>query len=303
MSDLDPELEAFLRTTLIDHAADAPAGDDLAAAVTRVGRAQRRRHRLTGGAVALALGAVAVLAGSQLGPFADDVEAPPAGARRDLGTGVGKALPPEPSMRTCDGTGWPAFDVALLTERPPVDPSSDLGQDIAGSDLDTSPVQAARWALAGQVGNVAYLLGWTSSGAVVKTMFRNDNPAGTWTRAGAVEFCELQLAFADGRQPASWSLAAEPGPEATTIRIHLLPPWCAEGYVDTAPDLLTDVLVDYRDDSVVVTPLVRPPAEPETHSCEAGEPSVVDVDLAGPLGDRQLLDGRWDPPRPVGQGA
>jgi hypothetical protein len=297
VSEPDPELEAFLRSTLVDHAAAAPHGDDLAATVGRAGRAQRRRRRLTGAAVALALAAVAVVVGSQLEPFADDTSAPPASARRDLGAGAQKAPPAGPTMVTCGGDERAPFDVALLTDRPPLDPGSTFARAIVDNDLDSPNIGIVHWTLARETESLAFLLGWTSTDALSMTILAKKSD-GRWWRGGGPSECELLRSFGDGMDQAAWAPFGDPpGPDATTLELEVRRPICHLDGEGTAHEELADVIIEYRDDAVLISPRLEPWQE-GTNPCYEGPPVPVRVDLTEPLGDRVLLDGLFYPARP-----
>lgn len=297
MSDLDPELEAFLRTTLAGHAADAPAGDHLAAAVTRLGTTRRRRRRVAGTVAVLALGAVAGLAGRSLLPVAGDAEPEPAASTPAEVTA---------GLVTCGGT-WPAFDPALLTERPPLDPASDLG--VAVATTARPPIAAGLidgWTLVDQVGSSAYLLVWMKDTGQATTIAPNGVAGvsyeraadGAWSFTGGGE-CQPERFFDDGLEPARWRLPGEqPSADATSVPILATEIACSSG--QPAGGRLAEPLVEYREDAVVITMRVTPP-EGEFFTCAGNPETAVTVELDEPLGDRELRDGFWYPARPVGK--
>ncbi|SEF15974.1 hypothetical protein [Jiangella alba] len=289
----DHDLETALRATLAGRAADAPAGDDLADEVTRVGLARRRRRRVAGAAAVLAVGALAGLAGRGLVPVAGDAEPQPADT------------PPATELITCN-PGWPAFDPALLTERPALDPESDLG---AAVRTTARPPIAARlierWTLVDQVSSLAYLLIWLKDTPEARNMAEDGlstavysrEADGTWTFYSGGGGCEPQRFFDDGLLPASWSLRSTPDPDATSVDIDVSSDECSSGQSDAGR--LTEPMVEYYADTVVITTRVEP-LPPGAYTCQGSPPAPLTVHLDEPLGDRQLLDGRWYPPRPAG---
>lgn len=287
----DHDLETALRATLAGRAADAPAGDDLADTVTRVGTARRRRRRIAGAAAVLAVGAVAGLAGRGLVPVAGDAEPRPAAS-----------TPAEVELVTCNSQEWPAFDPTMLTERPRLDPDSDLGTAVRTT---ARPHIAARlidrWTLVDQVGSIAYLLIWMKDTAETRAL---DSPPiiaatyersadGTWSFAGTGG-CEPQRYFDDGLLPASWSLRTVPSSDATSVDIGVSSDECSSG--QSAAGRLTEPMVEYHADAVVITTRVVP-LPPGGYTCPGSPSAPMTVQLDEPLGDRQLLDGRWYPPQ------
>jgi hypothetical protein len=295
VSDPDLEFETALRTTLLGRAAHAPAGDDLADTVTRLGVSRRRRRRLAGTAAVLAIGAVAGLAGRGLLPVAGDAEPEPAAPTPAVVTA---------GLVTCGGT-WPAFDPALLTERPPLDPAGDLGVAVATT---ARPPIAARlidgWTLVDQVGSTAYLLIWMKDTGEARNIAPNrvagvsyeQAADGTWSFRGSGE-CQPERFFDDGLDPVQWRLPGEQPPaDATSVTILATEIGCSSG--QSADDRLAEPIVEYHEDAVVITMRVTPP-EGEFFNCVGNPESTVTVQLDEPLGDRELRDGLWYPARPV----
>lgn len=292
MSDPDLDFEAALRTTLLDRATLAPAGDDLADTVVRRGTVQRRRRRLAGTAAVLVAGVVAGLAGTGYVPFAGGPDGPAPAETPEA---------PEPLVAiegpiTCMPHEWPAFDPALLTERPPVDPASDFageldrvtGQAGGGGHIDGATV-------VGEDDSRAHLLVWMADGQVMTATM--DRSVEGWRYSAHAE-CQPELVFGDGLRPAEWQLPdGTPGPDATSITILVRDPGCASGR--SPADRLADPVVEYHDDAVLIAPRLEPlPAG--AYECQSSPPAEQTVELSEPLGDRQLLDGRWYPARPVG---
>ncbi|RIQ11657.1 hypothetical protein [Jiangella rhizosphaerae] len=289
----DHDLETALRATLHDRAAAAPGGDDLADSVVRVGTARRRRRRLAGAVAVLAIGALAGLAGRGLVPVAGDAEPQPADT------------PPATELITCN-PGWPAFDPAVLTERPLLDPNSDLG--VAVRTTARPPIAARlieRWTLVDQVGSLAYLLIWLKdtpeahnmAEGGLSTAIYSREADGTWTFYSGGGGCEPQRFFADGLNPVDWRLPGEqPPPEATSVTILASEIGCSSG--QPADDRLAEPIVEYHEDAVDITLRVAPP-EGEFFTCVGNPETTVTVQLDEPLGDRELRDGLWYPPRPA----
>ena len=288
------DLESTLRATLADRAAEAPTGDDLVDVVRRRGGVQRTRRRIAGTATALALGiGVAVVAIADLNPFGPD---------HDI---VVTAPDPVAADQITCGSDQLSFDPDILVERPPLDPDSELGTAVRTT---ARPPVAARliegWTLLDQAGSTAHLMIWlkpaaestnmAGSGMIVAT-YRLAND-GTWSSWSSGE-CEPQRAFDDGLDPATWALpGARPGAEATSFPILVTERGCASG--QSSEGRLADPIVEYRDDAVLITTRVEPPVG-DMFTCLGNPATEVTVELDEPLGDRQLLDGMWFPPRPV----
>ncbi|WP_053204852.1 hypothetical protein [Jiangella muralis] len=288
----DTDLETALRATLAGRAADAPAGDDLADTVTRVGTARRRRRRLAGAAAVIAVGAAAGLAGRGIVPVAGDAEPVPADT------------PAVGNLVTCGGT-WPAFDPALLTERPALDPESDLGTAVRTT---ARPPIAARlidsWTLVDHVGSTAYLLIWLDESAEARNIAPNgvveatyeQAGDGSWSARGTGE-CRPERYFDDGLDPVEWRLPGDqPSPDATSVTILAHEIGCSSG--QPADDRLAEPIVEYHEDTVDITLRITPP-EGEVFTCIGNPETAVTVELDEPLGDRELRDGLWYPPRPA----
>lgn len=289
----DTDLETALRATLSDRAGAAPSGDDLADTVTRAGLVQRRRRRLAGAAVVLAVGVVAGFAGRSLVTVAGDAEPDPAAS-----TPAQVAT----DLVTCNPQ-WPAFDPVLITERPPLDPESDLGIAVRTT---ARPSIAARlidsWTLTGQVGSTAYLLIWMKDTEEARNLAGELSTAvyaqaadGTWAYEGGGGACEPQRYFDDGLMPAWWTLRTVPDADATSVDINVNSDECSSGR--SPADRLTEPIVEYYPDTVVITTRVEPQRLGGT--CPGSPPAPLTVQLDEPLGDRQLLDGQWYPPRPA----
>lgn len=287
------DLESTLRATLADRAAEAPTGDDLVDVVRRRGGVQRTRRRIAGTATAVALGiGVAVVAVSDLNPFGPDHDIVVTAPERVAADQI-----------TCGGKF--SFDPDILVERPPLDPDSELGTAVRTT---ARPPVAARliegWTLLDQVGSTAHLMIWLKPGAESTNMaesgmigitYRQAND-GTWSFQGSAE-CQPQRAFDDGLNPATWALpGARPGPEATSFPILVTERGCASG--QSSEGRLADPIVEYRDDAVLITTRVEPPVG-DMFNCLGNPATEITVELDEPLGDRQLLDGMWYPPRPV----
>ncbi|WP_116949755.1 hypothetical protein [Jiangella endophytica] len=291
----DADLETALRATLAGRAADAPAGDELADTVTRVGTARRRRRRVAGAVAVLAVGAVAGLAGRGLVPVAGDGDPQPAGTPPAAVT----------DLVTCNMYNeWPPFDPVLLTERPALDPESDLGIAVRTT---ARPSIAARlidhWTLIDQVGSTAYLLIWMkdteearSLGGELATAVYTQAADGSWAYQGGGGGCEPQRYFDDGLMPGWWSLRTVPSPDDTSVDIEVNSDECSSG--QSPADRLTEPIVEYRADTVLITTRVEP-LPPGGYTCPGSPSAPLTVHLDEPLGDRQLLDGQWYPPRPA----
>ncbi|SDT65844.1 hypothetical protein [Jiangella sp. DSM 45060] len=293
----DHDLETALRATLAGRAADAPAGDDLADTVTRVGLARRRRRRVAGAATVLAVGALAGLAGRGLVPVAGDAEPQPAASTpADVATG----------LVTCNMyNGWPPFDPTLLTERPALDPESDLGIAVRTTARPSIAARLIdRWTLIDQVGSTAYLLIWLKDteetrnmvdGGLATAVYTQASD-GSWAYQGGGGGCEPQRYFDDGLMPGWWSLRTVPGADDTSVDINVNSDECSSG--QSPADRLTEPIVEYTADAVLITARVEPLAY-GAYTCQGSPSAPLTVHLDEPLGDRQLLDGQWYPPRPV----
>ncbi|MBB5786770.1 hypothetical protein [Jiangella mangrovi] len=290
MSDPDDEFETALRTALLDRAAQAPSGDDLADTVTRLGVARRRRRRIAGAGAVLVGGVMAGLAAAGSVPFAGGPDTP-APAETPEAPEISIAID---GPITCEPAGWPAFDPALLTERPPLPPHSRLGRAMIGAPPENGTITGQT--LVTEDGSTAYVLVWMGDGAIAARYEYLTEGYGGWYLESS-STCEPELAFDDGLQPAEWALAGqEPGPDSTAIEIRV------SSAVGCAGDLsvegrLADVVVDERDDAVLIAPRLHP-LPPGSFACQRTEPASLTVELTEPLGDRQILDGRWYPARP-----
>ncbi|TDD67288.1 hypothetical protein E1262_19530 [Jiangella aurantiaca] len=294
MSDLD--LETALRATLADHAGWAPAGDELADTVTRTGLARRKRRRVAAAAAALVAGVVAGLAGSGYVPFAGEPEPAATQPAEDLVATL------DPDLATCWGNG-PGFDPALLTERPLVDPASALGTAVrTGPPPPATPAIVAGATLVEQTGSTAYVLIWLTDTDEARSLFDTDvlgaryeqAPDGAWSSQGGGA-CYPQRTPDDGLVLAEWWLRTTPGPDATSVTIQVQEEGCSGGM--SPADRLAEAIVEYRADAVVITARIEPLPD-GAYTCQGSPPAPLTVQLDEPLGDRQLLDGKWVPARP-----
>jgi hypothetical protein len=107
--------------------------------------------------------------------------------------------------------------------------------------------------------------------------------------------CDIQPAF-EGVEAARWELVAEEqtGPSTQDFDVLVFEQACASG---ASPEgRIVGPAVIPLEDSLIVILATRPPPGPQT--CEPGPPATVRVQLAEPLGNRQLLDGSTFPSEP-----
>lgn len=104
--------------------------------------------------------------------------------------------------------------------------------------------------------------------------------------------CELRLVMTDGETAV---LELDPGRspdrEARTLALQVTERGCASG--QPATDRVT-VTVTETDDVVELVAAVTPPDGAQT--CPSNPPTPVQVELDGPLGDRELVDAGRHPP-------
>jgi hypothetical protein len=121
---------------------------------------------------------------------------------------------------------------------------------------------------------------------------------GTWYAAGMGQ-CRPIVAAPDGLGPAEWQMDPDyPAPTANSTEISVLV-WeraCSGGRPSSGR--MSDPVVEYSDDTLVITIGVRPIAGGATCPGPPGTP--VTVVLPEPLGNRTLLDGMYSPPQPPG---
>jgi hypothetical protein len=115
-------------------------------------------------------------------------------------------------------------------------------------------------------------------------------------RFGADVICfEVEpIPTAEHARPAPWQPAdrAALTPQTTAIDVLVVEQACASG--EAATGRITEPEIAYRDDAVVITLRVIPPAGGQT--CPGNPDTPFTVKLDEPLGDRELFDGRTDPP-------
>ncbi len=120
---------------------------------------------------------------------------------------------------------------------------------------------------------------------------------GRWEWAGGGT-CNLRVVLGPGIRPAEWApdpAFAAPGPAATSVHVLVWEMDCTSG--QPATGRVTGPIVGYGADAVTITFGVRPlPAQNQT--CPGNPPTPVVVELAEPLGDRELLDGGTFPAGP-----
>lgn len=112
-----------------------------------------------------------------------------------------------------------------------------------------------------------------------------------------------QPAVRSGRSlPATWTLAAPAGPDATSLDVWIQPTTCADGH--PVIDRLLPPIVTYGDAAITVTFQVAT-AQPDGQvvACPADHPIRTSVSLVEAVGGRTLLDGGMYPPKPVEVGA
>lgn len=115
-------------------------------------------------------------------------------------------------------------------------------------------------------------------------------------RWGADRIClePIDIPEAEDAQPAGWMPAADAdlSPGSTRIDVLVNEFACAGG--ESAEGRIVPPTVDYRSDAVIITIEVIPKAG--FNDCPGNPDTPYTVELDEPLGNRQLLDGRTDPP-------
>lgn len=116
---------------------------------------------------------------------------------------------------------------------------------------------------------------------------------GTWLRTSSGP-CAQRLLQTDGLDAADITLAGEPDPGAQSLALLVRERECASGQ-DPTDRIRVDVAETA--DQVVLRVGVRPLRGGQ--DCRGNPAAAVGVDLAGPLGDREVVDGSVVPARPV----
>ena len=116
---------------------------------------------------------------------------------------------------------------------------------------------------------------------------------GTWRWAGSVssEDCELESVLPPNLHRVEWALdPASPAPTADSATVELLATEreCASG--QPMGDRLLPPTVVETDDAILITMAATPP-DGDTFECQGNPSQPVTVDLAAPLGDRELVEG------------
>lgn len=141
---------------------------------------------------------------------------------------------------------------------------------------------------------VLFLLPRTREGGV-SFWYAEFGPAETGWEPVRWGQCDIQPAF-EGVEAARWELAPEEqiGPGTQSFEVLVFEQACASG---ASPDgrIISPAVIPLED-SLIVIVATRPPPGPQT--CEPGPPATVRVQLAEPLGNRQLLDGAIFPAEP-----
>jgi len=114
-----------------------------------------------------------------------------------------------------------------------------------------------------------------------------------------VSGCQHPLTVTQGTVPVVWALAEMPDPQATMLRVLATSRECASGMA--TGDRLRPPEVAETDDAVTIT-FTADPLPPGGYDCQGVPPTHATVQLAAPLGDRELLDGGTLPPHPAGFG-
>lgn len=113
---------------------------------------------------------------------------------------------------------------------------------------------------------------------------------------GADRIClePIDIPEAEDAQPAGWVPAPDADLSARSTRIDVLVNEFACAGGQSAEGRIVPPTVNYQTDAVIIAIEVIPKAGPNT--CPGNPDTPYTVELAEPLGDRQLLDGRTDPP-------
>jgi hypothetical protein len=124
-----------------------------------------------------------------------------------------------------------------------------------------------------------------------------ERESGGWS-AAAWGGCEPMRAF-NGAGVGTWQLdpaAPPPGPETEELAVLVTERNCASG--QSSAGRIGGPLITERPDAVVLVFAVRPLPTDGPVACP-GNPAVpTTVELPNPLGDRELLEGAFLPPRP-----
>ena len=115
-------------------------------------------------------------------------------------------------------------------------------------------------------------------------------------RWGADRIClePIDIPEADDAQPAGWVPAPGADLSARSTRIDVLVHEFACAGGQSAEGRIVPPTIEYQPDAVIITIEVIPKAGPNT--CPGNPDTPYTVELDEPLEDRQLLDGRTDPP-------
>lgn len=116
---------------------------------------------------------------------------------------------------------------------------------------------------------------------------------GSWRWAGSVsgEDCILESVVPEGFNRVDWKLdpdSSAPTADSTSLRLWATERECASGQ-PMGDRLLPPEVVET--DTAVLIAMVASPAPDDVLLCPDNPPQPVAVDLAAPLGDRELLDG------------
>ena len=86
-----------------------------------------------------------------------------------------------------------------------------------------------------------------------------------------------------------------PSPKDETLHLSIIETTCRSG-IDPRPRLETPQVI-YGEATVTIALFVRPPPGGGVYTCIGPPPVRIVVELAEPLGDRDLLDGGVYPPQ------
>lgn len=231
------------------------------------------------------------------------------GTPADLaGQGDGEATGGDAATVTCGGTEYDPTtlgDAPLVTSLPagPADAVDDAGAPAFDPSQDWRIVHQAedRVDLVRELDEPTDLGGGDIRTHESRTLERitgaTNVPDGTWllTSAGP---CTQRVDAEGPVGPATLSLAAEPFPDQTTIDLLVMEQACASG--QSAEGRIELVELEETDDQVRLRVGVRP-YQPEgggtDMTCQGNPPTPFTVELAEPLGDRQVVDASVVPAR------
>ena len=136
----------------------------------------------------------------------------------------------------------------------------------------------------------------THERVIVERVFGAKNVRdGKWMLAASGQ-CTQRLVASDDLGDADLTLAKRPAPGDSTIKLHVYEQQCASG--DSAEGRVELRALEETAGQVRVWVGVRPPPG-DAQTCPSNPPTPFSIQLAGPLGDRKIVDASVVPARPV----